>query len=178
MKSRTERLRHGEQSRDGYPDDTSPASYRGTEQLDQLERRPLGHHSVHGAVLRPSGRFQRQGGEIFDMHGPDPVLAIAADGEDRETPEQPGDVVVQDPPLVKEDRRPQDCVGEAALLDGGLEGFSGGGAGREPTVKSAAWPCEPGWRAGFKEGAAVLDRQGVVNAAPHEAHRFTCCRGW
>ena len=108
------------------------------------------------------------------MDGPDAVVAAAADGEDGETPEQPGDVVDEHPVATEQDGRAQDGVRHAGLgqspFDQSLA--SEVGVGRINARVGDAHvdhALDAGATGGVEQGAGILDSPLVVARAVGEA---------
>ena len=80
--------------------------------VDELEEgRPLGSDRRRSRCRSCSAPLaDAELGQVVDVDGPDPVVAPAADGEDRQAAQQPGDVVDEHAVAAEEDGRAQDGV--------------------------------------------------------------------
>ena len=102
--------------------DVRTAAERALEQAEEfVEGVRLGADGVDHGVFVAEGGIHGEGGHIFDVDGAHAVAAVAGDGEDREAPQQPGDVVDEHVLAAEDDGRPQDRVRKPRLLDGLFE---------------------------------------------------------
>jgi hypothetical protein len=145
------------------------AAGRGPDGADHLpERHRLGAYRVDGGILDAAA--DGQPGQVIDVDGPDPVLAAAADREDRQVAQQPRDVVDEHVASAEQDRRAENRVRDAGapqvLLDLGLA--------REVRERRAQVgvgdgdmhdPLDPGPPGRVEQDTAVGHRLGVGVAA-------------
>ena len=148
----------------------------GLDRVDQFnERRALRSHRVAHAVETLGTLLETELDEIVDVDRPDPVVAPTANGEDRQTTEQPRDVVEQHTVAAKEDGGAQHGVRHAGLGEGALdEGLTSKvrQRGVDTRVRDAdvhdALDSGPACR--LEERSGVLHGQAVVDPLMGEAH--------
>ena len=114
-------------------------------------------------------------GQIVDVDAPDPIVAPTSDGEHREVPQQPGDVVDQHPVATEEDRRAQHGVRQPALGQGPSTNalprkYGHGRAALGWVMLTWTMRCTPARLAAWNKAREVGDRQIMIDAPMGESH--------
>ena len=144
----------------------------------------LAHHLLEGHRLGPDGidrevlgRLRGLDADIRDIAGvdrADPVATIARDREDRQAPQQPGDVVHQDVAATEDDGRANHRMGQAALGERLLDECLASEVGEarvERGLRDAQVDDAPdsGLTRRAEQRLRVLDRSIEADVAPVEA---------